>query len=322
MCKGDSITFTKPEAPRVPRPDSEEQPLSAEETAGFGDPFKEHGLPDPPPRVKTVEEIGILDNVRFVEINRGIRHENAAGKKLCGMCVHKVSNSWWCTQHMPIPSTKNQGHYPCPAPNGECPGFSSKKAHRPTPSQPKKKGLPVPPGVKFLYVGAPRGKTKRGMPQHQGVVTVAWITPAPGVLHLGFSFCSPKDPWCKAKGRDMALARLLKRTGPTIILPFLYDAKRTVREVVRAVLSHDFGRLEPFCPGTTAWGHIKVPSWTKGLAMRVKVPPVPAHAADAVTYLLSGLYPPGGIGLIFKRPKPTAPQIVAMMRDIAALGND
>ena len=126
------------------------------------------------------------------------------------------------------------------------------------PLQEKKKGLPVPPGVKLNYFGRPGPNHA-----HQGVVTVAWIEPSPGLLHLSFSFCSPGDKWCKITGRDMALARLLH----PVVIPFLYSPKRTVHEVVRAVLTHDFIRIAALAPGATMLGSI--PSWTKDLAKRL-----------------------------------------------------
>jgi hypothetical protein len=97
----------------------------------------------------------------------------------------------------------------------------------------------------------------------------------------------------------MAAARLLT---PTMTIPFLYDTKRTVREVVKALLSHDFGKLEMLCPGSIAWGHARVPSWTKDLAERMERReitateinlrmgrpkgwrPDPTHIMDAITF--------------------------------------
>jgi hypothetical protein len=181
----------------------------------------------------------------------------AAGKKLCGMCGWKAAGKgdWRCTNMAMSPL-----EYVCPVadPAEGCGGFLKKPSVTRAP-QPKKKGLPVPTGVKFLYFG--HRSITRG---HHGIVTVAWIIPAPGVLNLGFSFCSPKDPWCKIAGRDMALTRLLH----PLVIPFLYSPKRTVREVVMAVLSHDFGRLAALSPGATIWGMI--PSWTKGLVNVMK----------------------------------------------------
>ena len=127
----------------------------------------------------------------------------------------------------------------------------------------------MPEGVKFLYFGRvqisdfyrPKGGRRA---HHQGVVTIAWIETSPGTLHLGFSFCSPEDHWCKATGRNMALARLLT----PVVVPFLYDAKRTVHEIVRAVITHDFMRIAALTPGATMiWE--RVPSWTKDLAKRL-----------------------------------------------------
>lgn len=294
MCKGDSITFTKPEAPRVPRPDSE-RPLSSEETASFavGDLFKEHGQPK-------------------------ARHENAPGKRLCGTCAWKAAGKgeWRCTLNDQFPELA----YKCPSPTPDfCMGFSQKPLRKKGTQGGKKKGLPVPKSVKFLYFGRPNlGDWRHRKPAniHCGVVTIAWTEVSPGTLHLGFSFCSPEDPWCKAKGRDMALARLLKRMGPTIAVPFLYDAKRTVREVVRAVLSHDFERLEALCgPGTKAWGHSRVPSWTKALAKRMSparaIYKLPGSSARIIANLREFEIKHLPLGIMSR-----------VMRDIAALGND
>ena len=166
--------------PVSPAPGSEkaERPLTEAEYAGLaaGDPFNETG------RI-------------------------AAGKKECGLCGYKAAGQgvWKCTHPARFPCPNGLGWGREKNPKFVCNGFLKKPSviH---PPQPKKKGLPVPEGVKFLYIGAPQGKTKKGVPQHQGVVTVAWITPGPGVLHLGFFFCSPEDRWCKATGRDMETA--------------------------------------------------------------------------------------------------------------------
>ena len=220
-------------------------------------------------------------------------HKNATGKKMCGLCARKAAgkNVWVCA---PGESSLKRE---CPAPDGICVSFLKKPSviH---PPQPKKKGLPVPEGVKFLYIRA------KG---HQGVVTVAWITPGPGILHLGFSFCSPKDPWCKATGRDMALARLIH----PLVIPFLYSPKRTVHEVTRAVLSHDFERLAALTPGATMWE--RVPSWTRGLG-KGKTEQVWVHPRIARFFLH---YETAA------KVNPNIAQIlVEMMVDIAKLGND
>ncbi len=121
------------------------------------------------------------------------------------------------------------------------------------------KHLPVPSGVKFLYFG--RLDLQGPSNRHRGVITVAWKEAAPGMLLISFALCSPKDRWCKITGRDLAISRFEGHPGPYII-PCLYSPRGTVHEVVRAVLSHDFGRLEAIAP-RAKWGWI--PSWTKGL---------------------------------------------------------
>ena len=192
----------------------------------------------------------------------------AAGKKLCATCQNKAKGEWRC-ESKGFPASDRH----CPATYG-CRFFFPKPAVQ-RPPQPKKKGLPVSPGVKLLYFGRPEGvKTchlgpypvKGGSREHQGVVTVAWIEPSPGTLHLGFSFCSPKDPWCKTTGRDIALTRLLH----PVVIPFLYSSQRTVHEVARAIMSHDFKRLAAIAPGVTMWGI--TPSWTKDLAKKMWPP--------------------------------------------------
>lgn len=216
----------------------------------------------------------------------------AAGKKLCGMCAAKAKakGDWHCLNSYWAP-------LPCPVPDPEngCKGFN-KKPSVVRPDQFKKKSLPVPEGVTFFYFGRP----KSGSRGHKGVVTMATITPEPGILHLSFSFCSPKDSWCKVTGRDMALARLLY----PVVVPYLYSPKRTAREVARAVMTHDFKRLAGLTPGATMWG--SVASWTKDLAKRVETRRVSG---------ISGLIP-------FKIPIPLVPLdiLARMMADIAKLG--
>ena len=293
--------------PVRPAPESgkAERPLKEEEYCGLtsGEPCHEAGLID-------------------------------AGKKLCGMCGNKaaIKGVWDCTRLIPQPSYERYdglSYYPCPAPEADCPGFLKKPSVIRAP-QPKKKGLPLPEGMKFIYIGAPRGKTKKGVPQHQGVVTVAWISPAPGVLHLGFSFCSPKDRWCKVTGRDMALPRLIH----PLVIPFLYDAQRTVHEVVRAVLSHDFVRLAALSPGATMWR--LVPPWTKGLAKRMRAKarvaklvaamkrPRFTHAAGAFAFMDPFFNPPRQEGKslaekILSHPWQSGPDKMCFMNEAAAV---
>jgi hypothetical protein len=200
------------------------------------------------------------DHTEITECVKKDLSENSSGKALCGTCGHKAKgkNIWICTLS---PAFKDA----CPAPDGACPGFSQKPFRKKGTQGGKKNGLPVPPGVKLLYFGHRSilmGK-HMGARGHHGIVTVAWIESSPGTLHLGFSFCSPKDPWCKTTGRDIALTRLLH----PVVIPCLYDARRTVHEIARAIMSHDFKRLAAIAPGVTMWGMI--PSWTKGLAEKM-----------------------------------------------------
>ena len=229
----------------------------------------------------------------------------AAGKKLCGMCdFRNRANpriSWHCNKGLPCP---------WPEPENPCVQYYRPPGDPKSP-QLKKKGLPVPEGVKFIYVGAPRGKTKKGVPQHQGVVTVAWIETTPGLLRMAFSFCSPQDRWCKGTGRDMVVDRLYEQS---LVIPFLYSPKRTVHEVVRAILSHDFGRLAALTPGATMYE--RVPSWTRGLAKRmsktrvVAIYRLPGSAARIIASLKE-----------FEIKHLPLAIMAQMMRDIAALGN-
>lgn len=235
----------------------------------------------------------------------------AAGKGQCGKCLKKRKNQWRCADKLSCPTTAFR-----------CIGYVLKKSlDRIVP--PKKKVPPAPPGVKFLYFGRPRrqpqqrhkglpdllqhllGHPKNGSLEHHGVVTVAYsIAERVPLVEIAFSFCSPKDRWCKATGRDMAITRL--HNSP-ITVPYIYSPKRTMHEVVRAILSHDFQRLERLIPGMKAWGNCRVPSWTKDLAERMERKeitaseinrtlgrpanwrPDPTHAADAFTYLLPGI---------------------------------
>ena len=249
----------------------------------------------------------------------------AAIKRMCGTCSFKEPGQWVCT---------HPAEYPCPNgshslsldPKWVCPGFLMKHTIPPF-RQVKMKGLPVPPGVKLLYFGHRSilmGK-HMGALGHHGVVTVAWIEPTPGTLHLGFSFCSPKDPRRKIGGRDIALTRLLH----PVVIPFLYSPRRTVHEVTRAIMSHDFVRLAAIAPGVTMWGMI--PSWTKDLAKKVwpphrrtklliwnRIRPL-THAADAMGYLM------GNVPFMSverrTRPRPSPLDILTRMAtDIAGLG--
>jgi hypothetical protein len=165
------------------------------------------------------------------------------------MCSFKQTGKWACG---------NISQFKCPSPesSGKCPGFQQKpRAHRVPPS--KLKGLAIPPGVTFTYYGKPQG----GAREHKGVITVA-MRVQEHVIYLGFSFCSPKDPWHKIQGRDLALKRL---HDDAVVVPYLYSPKQTARDVVAAVALHDWPRL------SFQTFQARVPDWTKKLGKRMGV---------------------------------------------------
>ena len=55
--------------------------------------------------------------------------------------------------------------------------------------------------IKHFYI-----KTENG-----GVICAAAHRPGNGTVHVGFSFCSPKDTFVKKFGRQIAEGRMLKR---------------------------------------------------------------------------------------------------------------
>jgi hypothetical protein len=189
----------------------------------------------------------------------------ADGKRLCGLCGHKSAKKgdWTCTKTIPQPTLKKYelfSHYPCPAPDGDCPGFEKcPQVTRPTQTKPER--LAVPPGMIFLYINR---------------VTIAVLLcgeeVSPNNIHMGFAFChsgNPKkgikpDRFCKATGRNVAMKHLC---DDPLIIGYLYDPIRVAREVTRAVLSHDFGRLSRFADFTP---HFKrqVPGWTTAISKR------------------------------------------------------
>jgi hypothetical protein len=192
-------------------------------------------------------------------------HENAEGKKLCGTCQHKVKLPIWvCIVRL--------NGLTCPASNGKCPEYLPKTSKR-YPTQQKVKGLAkVPPGVVMMYFGREgimgRYNWSGG---HHGIITAAVrVKESPNFIEIGFSFCSPTDPWCKAKGRDLALERLTM--NPTVI-PYLYKPLAMARLAVKAVALHDWKRLSQF--GILA-AHLpdQVPGWTKGVTLERKKRPI------------------------------------------------
>jgi hypothetical protein len=121
--------------------------------------------------------------------------------------------------------------------------------------QEKAKGMQVPEGVKFYYLGRPG---KQGSRNHNGVVTIA-VKPEHHKLKLGFSFCSPADNYLKLLGRDIALTRL---ENDPFVIPYVYDHESMARQVIKGVLSHDFKSL--LAGGiNNAPVSYDVPSWTK-----------------------------------------------------------
>lgn len=231
----------------------------------------------------------------------------ADAKKRCGLCGYKAEGkgNWTCTNLL-IGGTGTLLRFPA------CAGFAQKPSVQ-RKLQPKKIGLPVPPGVKFIYLGRPM-RLIPGQPvgsrDHQGVVTVAWLLMDPDTLHLGFSFCNPgqkgvppgadsggkirvvgrpavpPDSFCKVEGRDIAMKNLY---DDPLVYRFLYNRKRAICDVVKAVLSHD-KRLRQFASVPPL---LKAPEWTRDLIKpkpRVNVIGIGRmfHGNDALSYLLYG----------------------------------
>jgi len=185
----------------------------------------------------------------------------------------------------------------------------------------KVKGLPVPAGVTFLYLG----RLSKSVPAlfrppsgrfgHAGVITVAMIIPEPTRLHLGLAFCSPEDPWCKVKGRDMALARLFLTP---VVVPFLDEPQRVTTWVVSALVRRDFATIRKFALSLPGDIETLVPGWTKKLSPYLTYPfrrrqrrPTQEFADEAAPVLNN--YPPGGIRT------PEAKILFNMIRDLAKL---
>ena len=219
----------------------------------------------------------------------------AEGKKQCGLCAHKTQmKAWKCT--------RSDGEYNCPA-KTDCCGFEKKPTVQ-RKSQPRKKGLEIPPGVKFIYLGRPGDSCiapllypKRvGSRDHQGIVTVAWMLPNPDTLYLGFSFCNPGQKGVPPSGGKRLDPLVYGRKVPQpsagrpavppdsfckvegrdiamknlyddpLVYRFLYVHRRAVCDVVKAVLSHD-PRLRQFASIPPL---LKVPSWTRALVKPIK----------------------------------------------------
>ena len=259
------------------------RPLSEKEYRhlAVGDPFGEHGAPN-------------------------ARHENAAGKKMCGTCGYKIARQggkkeWYCT---------HPESFLCPAPHSAtgqhicCPGFTP-KPRKPRPSQAKPERVVIPAGTRFIYLGRARQGER-----HQGVMTVAYsVDEKNREVKIGFSFCSPKDPWVKAKGQSIALDQIV---GLRLHAPYLYEPKREVVEIAQALMEHRWDWLKYYCARNWPGGLVikKVPCWSKALARRLK------------TRKVSGI---SRLKLFERRsfpfPIPTTDSILrAMVQDILTLG--
>jgi hypothetical protein len=256
MCDGKNLDKSVPGVASVCMP--------AQRAPGF--------LADPPP----INEV----------LAKADRHENAAGKKLCGMCSWKAKGEWRCTNRM-------YGDLSCPLPAQYdiCIGFAAKKNDAPRPSQKKAKGIcKVPPGVVMMYFGRPSRLASRhhGAIGHAGIITAAVrVKESPNLIEIGFSFCAPSikveksngqkikqpEPWCKVDGRDKALERLV--INP-LIVPYLYDPLKMARQAVKAMARHDWKRLSQFGIMPAHFPD-HVPSWTKNLAPVEKKESVRPH---------------------------------------------
>ena len=224
------------------------------------------------------------------------RYDNAFNKQRCGMCVHKsgLKGDWTCT----LNPYQGVGYL------FDCDSFSE-KPHKPHPSQLRSEKLTIPAGVRFIYFG----RSRQGE-RHQGVMTVAYsVDEKNREVKIGFSFCSPKDPWVKAKGQSIALDQIV---GLRLHAPYLYEPKREVVEIAQALMEHRWDWLKYYCARNWPGGLVikKVPCWSKALARRLK------------TRKVSGI---SRLKLFERRsfpfPIPTTDSILrAMVQDILTLG--
>ncbi len=216
------------------------------------------GEPAKKPKITFAEAPKPADEVQYVSPPKTQdRHENAEGKKRCGMCGFKAQGKWVCTYSY---------SYACPVndPFLSCNGFASKV--RPSkPVQDKPPRLSIPEGVRFLYFGRPRQGER-----HQGVMTVAYrINPERHEVEIGFAFCSPLDAYNKDRGRSIALDRLKVMV---IRAPYLYQPRRVLVEIVQALMTHDFQTAAQVCRAfPSSLVRNQVPSWTKDLAQHPKL---------------------------------------------------
>ena len=225
-------------------------------------------------------------------------------KKMCGTCKWKYGEEWSCQFDPDLP---------CPAPMMDnsktgkfafCRGYEP-KPRKPRPTQAKPERVVIPAGTRFIYLGRARQGER-----HQGVMTVAYsVDEKNREVKIGFSFCSPKDPWVKAKGQSIALDQIV---GLRLHAPYLYEPKREVVEIAQALMEHRWDWLKYYCARNWPGGLVikKVPCWSKALARRLK------------TRKVSGI---SRLKLFERRsfpfPIPTTDSILrAMVQDILTLG--
>lgn len=92
--------------------------------------------------------------------------------------------------------------------------------------------------IKFYYLGWPPDHNQN----HNGVLTLAVRhEPRDKQVEIGFSFCSPKDSFSRKEGRKLAVCRLEEMP---LRFKYLYEYRRTFREVVKALCHRDFDSLQ------------------------------------------------------------------------------
>lgn len=107
--------------------------------------------------------------------------------------------------------------------------------------------------------------------RHGGVVTIVLeLDSNRRRMKLGFSFCSPDDPFVKRTGVENAIRRLQECP---IEVPVLYAADLMAHEILKALCTRDWGTLEQVTTleiHTEAWKRA-VPSWAKKWWRRIFV---------------------------------------------------
>ena len=254
-----------------------------------------------PDQTELVDEL--ISKAAMEEVGTDARHENAAGKKLCGMCAFRnravsLGNIWRCLKGLECP---------WPEPENPCINYF----HKIQKIKPPKRGeLPrpiIPPGVRFIYFGRPG----------PGVMTVAYsIHEKSQTIEMGYSFCSPMDNWIKAKGQDIALRRLNQRA---VVANYLYEPRRLVVQIAQAMMERRFKNLGDVL--FTFPGDLKttVPGWSRDLARRLKVRTWEC-LVPKVNWPITKKVEDEILSFVFRR-RPTADHIMArMVQDILNLG--